>query len=213
MEKTELRIKHPLYVKYVKRLIDIVLSLMAILVLSPVLLVIVILELIYHGQPVLYAQDRPGLNGEIFKLYKFRSMNNKKDAQGNLLPGKDRVTKFGRILRRLSLDELPELFCILTGKMSIIGPRPLLVEYLPYYTERHQKRHMVKPGLAIVSHKPIKTWTWNDQFENDLWYVENVSLLVDIKMVFAVAKEALVGSDYRVNDTRDKITADYWKDA
>ena len=187
-----------------KRLLDIVLSGVAIICLSPLLIVISILELIYHGKPILFAQERPGLHGKIFKVYKFRSMNNKTDENGVLLPGEQRVTRFGKLIRRLSLDELPELFCIFTGKMSIIGPRPLLVRYLPLYTARHMLRHEMKPGLACVPLQPIKSWTWNDQFENDLWYVENCSFAVDVKMLIAVIKEAIAGSEYRVNDTREE---------
>ena len=143
-------VKKTIYTLFVKRLLDIVLSGVAIICLSPLLIVISILELIYHGKPILFAQERPGLHGKIFKVYKFRSMNNKTDENGVLLPGEQRVTRFGKLIRRLSLDELPELFCIFTGKMSIIGPRPLLVRYLPLYTARHMLRHEMKPGLAIT---------------------------------------------------------------
>ena len=110
------------------------------------------------------------------------------------------------------MDELPELICILKGDMSIIGPRPLLPEYLPFYIKRHKMRHAVRPGFACVPLKPIKTWSWNDQFENDIWYIENCSFIVDVKMVFAVAREAITGAEYRVNDTRKKFSEDYWKD-
>lgn len=204
MDEKKPTVKKTIYTLFVKRLLDIVLSGVAIICLSPLLIVISILELIYHGKPILFAQERPGLHGEIFKVYKFRSMNNKTDENGVLLPGEQRVTRFGKLIRRLSLDELPELFCIFTGKMSIIGPRPLLVRYLPLYTARHMMRHEMKPGLACVPLHPIKTWTWNDQFENDLWYVENCSFVVDVKMLIAVIKEAIAGSEYRVNDTREE---------
>ena len=202
------KVKKSIYTVFIKRLFDIILSGMAIVILSPLLVIIAILELVYHGHPILYSQERPGLHGKIFRLYKFRSMTNEKDENGNLLPNEQRITSFGRILRRFSLDELPELFCIFTGKMSIIGPRPLLVSYLPLYTPRHMMRHEVRPGLACVPLKPMKTWSWNDQFENDIWYVENCSFLVDVKMIFAVAREALVGSEYRVDDTRSQFTGD-----
>lgn len=206
------RIKKTIYSIFIKRVFDILLSGMALIILSPVLLIVSILELFFHGSPIIYSQDRPGKDGELFKLYKFRSMTNATDENGELLPSDKRLTKFGKIIRRLSIDELPELWCIFTGKMSIIGPRPLLPAYMPYYTERHQARHAVKPGLACVSLHPMKTWTWNDQFENDIWYVENISFTVDVKMIFAVAKEALVGSEYRVNDSRKKFSPDYWKE-
>lgn len=206
------KVKRSFYTVVIKRFLDIILSGIAILILSPLLLILSILEVFYQGFPILFSQERPGLHGEIFKVYKFRSMNNKKDENGELLPGNQRVTRFGRFIRRFSLDELPELFCIFTGKMSIIGPRPLLVEYLPLYTKRHMMRHEVRPGFACVSLKPLKTWTWNDQFENDIWYVENCSFIIDMKMVFAVAREAIVGAEYRINDTRKKFTPDYWKE-
>lgn len=197
--------KRTFYTVVVKRLLDIILSGLAIVILSPLLLVLSALELIYHGRPILFAQERPGLHGKIFKVYKFRSMTNARDENGDLLPEDQRATKFGRMIRRLSLDELPELFCILTGKMSIIGPRPLLVRYLPYYTERHQHRHDVRPGFACVPLKPMKTWSWNDQFENDIWYIENCSFIVDVKMVFAVLREAVAGAEYRVGGDREEF--------
>lgn len=206
------QIKNTIYTKYIKRLLDIIFSGIAIVILSPVFLVLTLLELIIHGRPILYAQERPGLHGKIFKIYKFRSMTNKTDNKGQLLPGNQRLTSFGRFIRRFSLDELPELFCIFAGKMSIIGPRPLLPQYLPYYTRRHMIRHEVRPGFACVPLKPMKTWTWNDQFENDIWYIENCSFLVDIKEVLAVLREAIVGAEYRVNDSRKKFSPDYWEE-
>ena len=202
------KVKKSFYTIVVKRILDIVLSGTSIIVLSPLLLIIVILELIYHGRPVLYAQERPGLHGKIYRIYKFRSMTNETDENGELLPSEKRLTPFGKTIRRFSIDEIPELFCIFIGKMSIIGPRPLLVSYLPLYTPRHMMRHEVRPGLACVPLKPMKTWSWNDQFENDIWYVENSSFLVDIKMFFAVVREAIVGSEYRVDDTRQEFQGD-----
>ena len=197
--------KNTFYTRYIKRILDILLSAVAIIILSPIFLVVSILEIFIHGVPIFYVQERPGLNEKIFKLYKFRSMNNKKDKEGKLLPGAQRVTPFGKFLRRFSLDELPELFCILSGKMSIIGPRPLLPMSLPFYSKRHHMRHSIRPGLACVPLKPMKTWSWNDQFENDIWYVENVSFIIDVKMVFAVIREAIAGSEYRVDDTRGEF--------
>lgn len=199
------KVKRTFYTVIVKRLLDIILSGLAIVLLSPLLLILLILELIYHGRPAVFAQERPGLHGKIFKIYKFRSMTNETDADGKLLPGNLRITKFGRFIRRFSLDELPELFCIFIGKMSIIGPRPLHVRYLPLYTNRHSMRHEVRPGLACLPLKPMATWSWNDQFENDIWYIENCSLVVDFKMIFALAKEAIYGSEYRTGDTREEF--------
>ncbi len=199
------KVRRTFYTVVVKRFFDLVLSAAAIMILSPLFVIITALELVFHGRPVLFSQERPGYRGRVFKLYKFRSMNNKKDRNGRLLPGEERVTGLGRFLRRFSLDELPELFCILKGDMSIIGPRPLLVRYLPLYSKRHRYRHAVKPGLACMSLKPIKTWSWNDQFENDIWYVEHCSFGVDVRMVLAVAKEVIAGEEYRVKDTREEF--------
>ncbi len=193
------------YTIFIKRLLDIVISLTAIILLSPLFLVISVLELVYHGRPILYCQERPGLHGKIFKIYKFRSMTNETDENGELLPSEQRLTKLGRFIRRFSIDEGPELFCIARGDMSLLGPRPLLPKYLPLYTERHMHRHDVRPGFACLPLKPIKTWTWNDQFENDIWYVENCSFLVDLRMIFAVLKEAVASSEYRVADTREEF--------
>ena len=196
------KVRRTLYTVYIKRFLDVFLSGMAIIVLSPILIIVSLLELVFHGKPIFFAQERPGLHGKIFKIYKFRSMTNERDAEGKLLPGDMRLTKFGRFIRRFSIDELPELFCIFEGKMSIIGPRPLHVRYLPLYTRRHSYRHEVRPGLACVPIRPMKTWTWNDQFENDIWYIENCSFIVDLKMIFALGREAIRGSEYRVDDTR-----------
>lgn len=201
-------VRKSIYSVYVKRLLDICLSGLAIVILSPLMLILVILELIFHGRPVIYASERPGLDCKLFRIYKFRTMTNEVDENGSLLPGCERVTAFGRILRKLSLDELPELFCIFTGKMSIIGPRPLLPEYLDYYSERHKMRHSVRPGFACVPLNRKETWTWRDQFENDIFYIENVSFKLDICMIFAVVKEVFRGSEYRVADTRGKFTGD-----
>ena len=197
------KVKRSAYTVFGKRALDILLSGLAIIILSPILLTVAVLELIFHGRPILFAQERPGLHGKVFKVYKFRSMTNETDESGALLPEDQRATKFGKFIRRFSLDELPELFCIFTGKMSIIGPRPLLVKYLPLYTPRHRMRHEVRPGFACVPLKKIKTWTWNDQFENDIWYIENCSFLVDVKMIFAVAREAVAGADYRIGGDRE----------
>ena len=196
------KVRRSVYTVFIKRLFDILLSGLAILILSPLLLVLAILELFFHGRPVLFVQERPGLHGQVFRVYKFRSMTNETDEVGNLLPEEQRSTKFGRFIRRYSLDELPELFCIFTGKMSIIGPRPLLIRYLPLYTPRHMMRHEVRPGFACVPLKPIKTWTWNEQFENDIWYIEHISFITDVRMILAILKAVIKGSEYRAADTR-----------
>ena len=201
-------VRRSIYTIYIKRLLDIVLSLLAIIILSPLLLLLCLLELIFHGLPIFFAQERLGLHCKIFKMYKFRSMTNERDKNGGLLPEEKRVTKFGRFIRRFSLDELPELFCVFTGKMSIVGPRPLIVRYLPRYTERHRMRHEVRPGFACVPLRPMQTWTWNDQFENDIWYIENCTFWIDVRMVFAVLREALVGAEYRILGDREEFMGD-----
>ena len=189
---------------FLKRALDVILSGAALIVLSPLLLIVVLLEYLIHGYPAVYKTTRPGKDGKLFQLYKFRSMTNEHGEDGLLLPEDKRLTKFGLILRKLSVDELPELYSILKGDMSIIGPRPLLVEYLELYNERHKQRHLVRPGLACVRIYPTdsKTWTWREQFENDLYYIENLSLRTDIKMLFAVIREMISGAEYRANDTR-----------
>lgn len=206
-------IPHPrktIYTKYIKRLFDIVLSGLAIIVLSPLFLVLSILELIYHGRPIFYIDQRPGLNGKIFGLYKFRSMSNACDENGKLLHPSKRITKFGRVLRRTSLDELAGLFNIFNGTMSIIGPRPLMKDYLPLYNERHKYRHAVRPGLACwkvggSDKLTSATWTWNAQFESDIYYVEHVSFALDVWMVFKTVKIMLTKSEMRTNSDRIKF--------
>ncbi len=199
--------KDSLYTRYIKRFLDIVLSGGAILVLSPFLLIICILELIYHGRPVLYVAKRPGKNGEIFDMYKFRSMTNEKDENGNLLPASERITPFGRFIRRFSIDELAGLFNVFNGTMSVIGPRPLMINYLPLYNERHKYRHHVRPGLACWDLKgsgklTSTSWTWNAQFENDIYYIENVSFWLDVKMVLKTFQVIFSKSEMRTNSDR-----------
>lgn len=192
------------YSKYGKRILDVILSGLALLCLSPVFIIVYLLELVYHGTPALYKTKRPGKDGIIYNVYKFRSMTNERGVDGLLLPEDKRLTKFGLFIRRTSLDELPQLLNIIRGDMSVIGPRPLLVEYLDLYSPRHKMRHAVRPGLTcgrLISCEH-ESWTWRDQFENDIYYVENVSLLLDVKMIFAVFKKAVKGSESRSKDTR-----------
>lgn len=193
------------YSVVIKRMLDVVLSGIALVVLSPVLLVVAILEVVFHGRPVLYATKRPGKDGKIIKIYKFRSMTDERGADGLLLPENKRLTKFGYFIRKTSLDELPQLWSIFKGDMSIIGPRPLLIEYLDLYSPRYAMRQSVKPGLACVRIQREglgDTCTWRDQFENDIYYIENISFVNDVKMVFAVLKEVIRGSEYRAKDNR-----------
>ncbi len=181
-----------LYRKFIKRLLDIVLSLCAIIVLSPVYLCLFLLVRIKLGSPVLFHQDRPGKDGKIFHMYKFRSMTDERDENGELKPDEERLTSFGRKLRATSLDELPELFCILKGDMSLVGPRPLLVQYLPLYSERQSHRHDVLPGLtgwAQVNGR--NALTWPQKFEYDVEYTEKVSFLMDLKILLLTVKNVL----------------------
>lgn len=173
-----------MYKKFFKRFFDIVLSLIAIIILSPVYLIVSILVLIFMGWPILFKQPRPGKNEKIFNMYKFRTMTNKKDKDGKLLPDDQRLPKFGKFLRKTSLDELPEIFCILNGSMSFVGPRPLLVKYLPYYTEEEHHRHDVRPGLTGWAQANGRNLVnWDERFKLDLEYVNNVSLKMDIKVI------------------------------
>jgi len=168
----------------VKRLLDIILASLILIVLSPLMLIISILVAIQHGFPILFRQKRPGLNGEIFTIYKFRTMRDLFDEQGNPLPDSQRLTKLGRFLRSTSLDELPELFNIIKGEMSLVGPRPLLIAYLPLYNKEQARRHEVLPGLtgwAQVHGRNVLTW--EEKFELDVWYVDHWTLWLDIKVI------------------------------
>lgn len=181
-----------MYKKFFKRFLDIVLSLIAIIVLSPVYIIISILVLIFMGWPILFKQPRPGKDEKIFNMYKFRTMTNKKDKDGNLLPDEQRLNGFGKFLRKTSMDELPELFLILTGKMSIIGPRPLLVKYLPYYTDEEHHRHDVRPGLTGLAQASGRNLVgWDERFKLDVEYVNNVTFLGDVKIILNTIKTVL----------------------
>lgn len=182
-----------MYQKYVKRLLDIVFSLGMLIVLAPVLLVLAVLVRVKLGSPVLFHQERPGRGEEIFTLCKFRTMTDKRDENGNLLPDNERMTGFGRMLRATSLDELPELINILKGDMSFIGPRPLLVSYLPYYTEREQLRHTVRPGLTGLAQVNGRNFLdWDRRLAKDVEYVENLSFKMDLKVLFLTVKVLFV---------------------
>lgn len=181
-----------MYAKYIKRLLDFVLALIAIIILSPVLLITAILVRIKLGTPVIFKQERPGLNEKIFTLYKFRTMTNQRDENGNLLSDEIRLTKFGKTLRSTSLDELPELFNILKGDMSIVGPRPLLVRYLSRYNDEQKHRHDVRPGLTGYAQAYGRNGlTWEDKFKLDVEYTSKVSFLLDVKIIFKTIKVVL----------------------
>ena len=181
-----------MYQKFIKRLLDIVISLIGIICLSPLLLIIYILVLIFMGYPAIFKQPRPGKNEKIFNLYKFRTMTNKKDKNGKLLPDDKRLPKFGKILRKTSLDELPELFNILLNKMSFIGPRPMLVRDMVFFDKETLRRQSVMPGLtgwAQVNGR--NSINWDDRFKHDIYYVDHLSFLMDIKVIFLTIKTVL----------------------
>lgn len=181
-----------IYDKLIKRAADFLLSLFALALLALPLAVLALLVRTRLGSPVLFKQERPGKNGEIFTLYKFRTMTDERDEKGELLPDEIRLTKFGRLLRSLSLDELPELYNILKGDMSFVGPRPLLVRYLPLYNERQAMRHNVRPGLTgLAQVNGRNLLTWEEKFEWDVKYVENISPWLDIKILFKTVLNVL----------------------
>ena len=184
--------KDGIYCRYIKRLLDILLSGCALVILSPVLLVVAILVRIKLGSPVIFCQERPGKDEKIFRMYKFRSMTDERDEDGNLLPDEVRLTKFGRLLRSTSLDELPELWNIFKGDMSVVGPRPLLVKYLPLYNEEQHHRHDVRPGLTgLAQVSGRNAITWEEKFAHDIQYVENISLFLDLQIVILTVKKVL----------------------
>ena len=191
-----------MYRKFLKRLLYTVLSLFFILCFWWLYVIIAILVKIKLGSPVLFKQDRPGLNEKIFKMYKFRTMTDKKDSLGNLLPDSERLTSFGKFLRSTSLDEIPELWNVLKGEMSLVGPRPLLVEYLRKYSKNEKRRHEVKPGIsgwAQVNGR--NNTTWEERFENDIYYVENLSFLLDIKIIIKTILKVIKRSDINQSET------------
>ena len=191
-----------MYKRYIKRGLDFILSLAGIIVLSPVFLVLALLVRCKLGSPVLFRQERPGKDEKIFTLCKFRTMTDKKDAAGKLLPDSQRLTKFGKFLRAASLDELPELFNILKGDMSIIGPRPLLVSYLPYYTEEERLRHHIRPGLTGLAQVSGRNFIdWDRRMEKDVEYVKNLSFAMDVKVLWLTVETVLGHSDEVAEDT------------
>ena len=195
-----MRHKAGFYEKFVKRFLDIFLSGMALIILSPILFVTAILVRVKLGSPVIFCQERPGKDEKIFKLHKFRSMSDARDENGNLLPDAIRLGRFGRTLRATSLDELPELWDIFRGKMSIVGPRPLLVEYLPYYTENERHRHDVRPGLTgLAQINGRNTLTWEQKFAYDLEYVQHISFITDLRILLGTVGKVLNRSGVQVN--------------
>lgn len=188
------------YERFIKRPLDAFLATGALIVLSPVLLVTAILVHVKLGYPVLFTQDRPGRDGKIFKLYKFRTMTDARDEKGEILPDAERLTKFGAALRSTSLDELPELFNIVKGDMAIIGPRPLLVQYLPYYTEIERHRHDVRPGLSGLAQVNGRNLVkWDQRLAYDVQYVNNITFMEDVKIVLKTIKKVFAREDIVVN--------------
>lgn len=195
--------KKGIYEKYIKRLIDFICALAALIVLSPVLLITALLVRVKLGSPVIFAQDRPGRDEKIFKLYKFRTMTSETDEHGNLLPDEIRLTSFGKKLRDTSLDELPELLNILKGDMSIVGPRPQLVRDMVFMNEEQRKRHSVTPGLTgLAQVNGRNNITWEQKFEYDLKYIENITFVEDVKIIFQT-----VGKVFKKADTVREGTA------
>ena len=185
-----------IYKKYIKRLIDIIISLTFFICFFWIYILLAILVKFKLGSPIIFKQKRPGLNEKIFTMYKFRTMTDKKDINGNLLADKDRLTKFGKFLRSTSLDEIPELWNVLRGEMSLVGPRPLLVEYLKKYSKKEKRRHEVKPGVtgwAQVNGR--NNTTWEDRFKNDIYYVENISFLLDLRIIIKTILKVIKKSD------------------
>ena len=180
----KIAVSNGIYAKYIKRPMDFVLSLCAIIVLSPILLVLTVIgAIVMKGNPF-FVQERPGKNEKIFKLIKFRTMTCEKDSDGKLLPDEERLTKYGNFIRHTSLDELPELFNILVGNMSIVGPRPLLVEYIPRYSPEQRRRHLIRPGLTGYAQAYGRNLlTWDEKFKKDTYYVDNVSFMLDAKII------------------------------
>src|SRR5690606_10395155 len=179
-----------MYINYIKPISDFVLAVIFVIATAPFLLLVALLLFISNQGKVFFIQGRPGKNEKIFKLIKFKTMNDKSDAKGNFLPDEERLTPLGKLTRKLSIDELPQFINVLKGDMSLIGPRPLLPEYLPLYNERQKKRHLVKPGItgwAQVNGR--NSISWQEKLELDVWYVENISFLLDLKIIFMTVKK------------------------
>lgn len=189
-----------MYRKYIKRLLDFVFSLLALLFLSPFLLIVTLwLHFANKGAGAFFSQERPGKDEKIFRLYKFKSMTDERDADGNLLPDAQRLTPIGRFIRKTSIDELPQLWNVLKGDMSFIGPRPLLVRYLPYYTEQERLRHLVRPGLSGWAQVNGRNYlNWDDRLSKDVYYVKEYSFLFDCKILFVTLKKVINGRDVSI---------------
>ncbi len=198
-----------MYKSFFKRLTDLIASILGILVLTPIILTITLILFFCNNGKPFFTQLRPGKNEKLFKIVKFKTMNDKKDLQGKLLPDGDRITKVGQFIRKTSLDEIPQLFNVLAGEMSLIGPRPLLISYLPLYSEEQKKRHLVKPGItgwAQVNGR--NAISWQEKFEFDIWYVEHCSFLLDMKILYLTMVKVIQreGISSNTNATMDAFT-------
>ena len=206
--------KKGIYEKFFKRPMDIMLSLVALVVLSPVFFIVAILVRIKLGSPVLFKQKRPGLNEKIFILYKFRTMTDEKDENGEPLPDEKRLTRFGQMLRSTSLDELPELWNILKGDMSIVGPRPLAVQYLPYYSREEKHRHNVRPGLSgLAQVNGRNAIFWEERFAYDLEYIRDISFRNDCRLIFQTIDVALKRRDISIRSSDGSTDFDKYRKA
>lgn len=200
------------YEKFFKRILDIFCALTALIVFGWLYIIVAILVRVKLGSPVLFVQERPGRDEKIFKMYKFRSMSDKRDENGNLLPDEERLTKFGRLLRKMSLDELPEAFNILKGDMSVIGPRPLVVQYLPYYTKEEHQRHAVRPGLSGLAQVHGRNGIqWEKRFSYDLEYVNHITFLGDMKILLLTVKTVIKRENIIVRGTGKTVDFDVYR--
>ena len=192
-----------MYKHFLKRFLDFWISLIALICISPILIIVTIwLHFANKGAGAFFFQERPGKDAKIFKVIKFKSMTDERDAEGNLLPDKDRITSIGKFIRKTSIDELPQLINVLKGDMALIGPRPLLPEYLPWYTEDERRRHEVRPGISgLAQSHGRNNLTWEETFKDDVFYVDNLSFWLDVKIVFSTIKNVLLHKDIVVVPT------------
>lgn len=206
-----MKTEHPkkrrdIYVQFLKPSLDVIMASTVSMVLLPVGLIIALLLRLQSNGRIFFTQERPGKNGKIFRILKFKTMNDKKDSNGNLLPDEERITKIGRFLRATSLDELPQLINVIKGEMSLIGPRPLLKSYLPLYSPEQARRHEVKPGLTGWAQcNGRNTLSWNQKFKYDVWYVDNVSFKVDCRIFFVTLKKVLKREGINPNDAASTV--------
>lgn len=198
-----------MYKNYYKRIIDFTIALVTFVMLSPILLVITVwLHFANKGAGAFFLQERPGLHGKIFKIIKYKTMTDERDAEGNLLPDKDRLTAVGKFVRKTSIDELPQLINVLKGDMALIGPRPLLAQYLPLYSKEQMRRHDVRPGISGWAQCHGRNQiSWTEKFKFDVWYVDHLSLVTDLKVIFITIKKVLFRED--INSDNDATMEDF----